>query len=98
MYLEQLDTWASIVGRDRLVVAQYETVRQAPQAWADHAWKTMGLDSIELRNVEKPSVTSRSSGWTWPDGLREVLIQHYQSQRAGLEKRWGIDTALWQNE
>lgn len=98
MYLQQLETWASIVGRERLLVSQYELVRTDPQAWADQTWRRIGLDPIKLQHTERASKTSRPSGWEWPDGLKSLLMEHYRSQRSGLEKKWGIDTSLWINQ
>ncbi len=95
MYLHQLETWASIVGRERLLVAQYETVRKNPQDWASHVWRVLDLQPVTLRNSKQRSETSRPTGWAWPDGLKSTLVEHYRPQRNGLEQKWGIDTSLW---
>lgn len=95
MYLQQLEAWARVLGRERLVVAQYEQVRTDPQAWADASWRALGLTPVPLTRATDASRTSRPTGWDWPDGLRSQVSALYRDQRAGLERHWNIDTSLW---
>lgn len=95
MYLEQLEAWSRVIGRERMLVDQYERIRKSPQAWVDKAWAAMGLNAVPLTNTAEASRTSRPTGWTWPSGLKSQLVDIYEGQRADLERLWNIDTSLW---
>lgn len=95
MYVEQLEAWANVVGRDRLLVGQYEALRQDPLPWMREVWDHLGLEPTTLTGVETPSVTSSSVEWEFPPGVEDQLRRVYSSQRPALQDRWNIDTDLW---
>lgn len=95
MYATQLDAWSRVLGVERIHVFQYEQVRANPQGELERAWRVLGLEPVELSQVDAASATSRPSGWDWPDGLSEHLRSAYEPQYAELESKWGIDAALW---
>lgn len=96
-YADQLDAWASFVGRDRLVVMVYEQVREDPQAYVDAVWSRMGLDPVPLAAVEQPSRSSSATDaeWVWPEGTREALALMYRGQARRLADDWGLDVTRW---
>jgi hypothetical protein len=96
MYADQLDAWAAIAGRERLIVFQYEVVKKDPQAAVDAVWRRLGLESVPLSGVEKPSSTTSSSDWEPTDDLRAGLTTLYRPQVERLTD-WGIDPTLWPN-
>lgn len=100
MYVQQLDTWARHVGDDRLVVLQYERVKDDPQAVTDRVWRRMGLDPVPLEHTERPSHMARGEiEWSVDDvpGLRDELIRAYAPQLDELADLWDVDVARWTN-
>ena len=94
-YADQLAVWAHHVGRDRLRVMVYETVRADPQAYADDVWRALGLDPVPLQDVDSASGSSSQADWEWPDGLRESLEVLYAPQVSRLADDWGLDVSVW---
>ena len=94
-YADQLDTWASFVGRDRLHVMVYEQVRDDPQAAVDAVWRRLGLDPVPLAAVDVRSRSSSDADWDWPEGTREALRVMYRPQARRLADDWGLDVSAW---
>ncbi|GAA1141182.1 sulfotransferase [Nocardioides aquiterrae] len=98
-YADQLDMWASFVGRERLVVMVYERVRADPQGAVDAVWARMGLDPVPLAAVEAPSRSSSAdqAEWDWPEGTRDGLRVLYRPQARRLAQDWGLDVDAWES-
>jgi hypothetical protein len=98
-YADQLDMWASFVGRDRLHVMVYEQVRADPQAYVDDVWRELGLAPVPLGDVEEPSRSSSAvdATWAWPEGTREALQVLYRPQARRLARDWGLDVRAWES-
>jgi hypothetical protein len=94
-YADQLAAWAHHVGRERIQVLVYETVRADPQTAAADVWGSLGLEPVPLRDVETASSSSSQADWDWPDGLRESLRVLYAPQVARLADEWGLDLSAW---
>jgi hypothetical protein len=94
-YADQLAAWAHHVGRERMRVMVYETVRATPQAFADQVWRDLGLEPVPLRDVHSASGSSSVAGWDWPEGLKESLQVLYAPQVVRLEDDWGLDLTPW---
>lgn len=94
-YADQLAMWAHAVGRERLVVMVYEQVRRAPQASVDAVWHRLGRASVPLQDVDRPSRSSSSAGWTPPDGLVDSLRVLYRPQVRRLAEEWSLDVSGW---
>jgi hypothetical protein len=94
-YADQLAMWARHVGRERMHVMVFESVRAEPQAAADAVWSLLGLDPVELRDVDEASGSSSRAGWDWPEGLQESLRVLYAPQVARLADEWGLDVSGW---
>lgn len=97
LYADQLDVWASFVGRERLRVMIYEQVREDPQSAVDAVWRGLGLDPVPLSGVEERSRSSSSAEWTWPEGTREALQVLYRPQARRLGDDWGLDVSAWES-
>lgn len=95
MYADQLEMWAAAVGRDRLHVLVYESVRESPQSTLDHLWSLMGLDPVRLDHVDEASGSSSRADWSWPEGLRESLVALYRPQLSRLADDWDLDLSAW---
>lgn len=96
-YADQLDTWASFVGRDRLHVMVYEEVCEDPQSTLDEVWRLLGLDPVPLARVEERSRSSSRAGWEWPEGTRDALRVMYRPQARRLADDWGLDVSRWES-
>jgi hypothetical protein len=96
-YADQLDTWASFVGRERLVVMVYELVREDPQTYVDEVWRQIGVESVPLTAVDAPSRSSSAADadWQWPEGMRQALQVLYRPQAQRLAGDWGLDVSPW---
>ena len=94
-YADQLDVWASFVGRERLTVMIYEQVRTDPQGAVDAVWTRLGLDPVPLAEVEAPSRSSSAdeAEWDWPEGMRDALRVLYRLQARRLADDWGLDVS-----
>lgn len=97
-YADQLAVWAHHVGRERMRVMVYETVRADPQAYADAVWASLGLGSVPLSGVESASGSSSRADWDWPEGLKESLEVLYAPQVSRLADEWGLDLSVWQRD
>lgn len=98
-YADQLDVWASFVGRERLTVMVYERVREDPQAAVDAVWARLGLGPVPLAAVEEPSRSSSAdrADWEWPEGMRDALRVLYRPQARRLAEDWGLDVDAWES-
>ncbi len=94
-YADQLDMWAQAVGRDRMHVMVYETVRRDPQGTVDSLWRLLGLDPVPLRDVGRESSSSSRADWEWTPGLKESLQTLYRPQAERLTRDWGLDVSAW---
>lgn len=96
-YADQLDYWAAAVGRDRMHVMVYESVRTDPQAAVDVLWRRLGLDPVPLSGSDEPSRSSSREDWEWLPGLRETLAHLYRPQAERLTRDWGLDVSSWRS-
>lgn len=98
-YADQLDTWASQVGRDRMVVQLYEEIVDDPQAGVERVWSRLGLDPVSLADIDRPSRSSSrpEADWAWPEGMQEALRALYRPQAARLADDWGLDVSRWES-
>jgi hypothetical protein len=94
-YADQLAMWAAQVGRERLHVMVYESVRTDAQAAVDGVWERLGLEPIPLHDVEEASGSSSRADWDWPEGLEESLRTLYAPQVERLTSDWGLDLDVW---
>lgn len=94
-YADQLEAWATAVGRDRVHVMVYEVVRRDPQAAVDEVWRLIGVDPVPLAEVERASGSSSQAEWDWTPGLKESLQVMYRPQAERLAKDWGLDVSAW---
>lgn len=94
-YADQLAMWAHHVGRERLQVMVFEDVRRDPQRVVDLVWQRLGLSSVALRDVDRPSRSSSHATWEPPDGLVESLEVLYGPQVRRLADDWGLDLGSW---
>lgn len=97
MYADQLDVWASAIGRERLLVFQFEAVRDDPAPAVGRVWSMLGLEPVALQDIERRSHNVSRAAWEWPEGLREHLVQLYRPQLTRLADGYGIDPGLWRN-
>lgn len=96
-YADQLDLWASFVGRERLTVMIYEEILEDPEAAVHGIWKAMDLEPVELEHVHKPSRTSSQAEWDWPAGAREALRDLYRRQADRLSAEWDLPVERWKS-
>lgn len=94
-YLPQLEEWSAAVGRNRMLVLQYEAVVLNTAPAVAQAWERMGLDPAPL------ILPTRSARPQSADGVKDgrvtgerALARLVASQRKGLED-WGMDFDLW---
>ena len=94
-YAAQLEMWAHHVGRSRLHVMVYESVRTDPQGAVDAVWAKLGLAPVPLQDVDRPSRSSSQASWTPPTGLLDSLEVLYRPQVRRLVDDWGLDLSTW---
>ncbi|QIK76471.1 sulfotransferase [Nocardioides piscis] len=94
-YADQLAMWAHHVGRSRLRVMVYESVRVDPQAAVDAVWSRLGLAPVPLHDVDRPSRSSSQATWTPPEGLLDSLRVLYRPQVRRLIEDWDLDVTTW---
>ena len=94
-YADQLAMWRHFVGAQRMTVIVYETVRRDPQAAVDAVWRGLGLGSVPLQEVDRPSRSSSHASWEPPEGLVESLRVLYRPQAQRLAEEWGLDVSTW---
>lgn len=101
MYATQLDAWTSVFPRDRFFVRQYERVVADPRSAVARVWGMLGLEPVELRDLDRPSPTSTTRAeediWEKLPGLRSRLAEVYEPEVRRLGHAWGIDRELWPN-
>ncbi len=95
MYADQLDMWAAAVGRERMQVLVYETVRDDPQGAVDSLWRALGVDPVPLHDTARESASSSRADWAWSPGVRETLQVLYRPQVKRLATDWGLDVSRW---
>jgi len=94
-YADQLDLWASFVGRDRMHVLIYEEAANDPQAAVNQLWKALDLGPVELTGTEEKSSSTSRRPWEWPEGMKEALTVMYRPQSRRLIDDWGLDLSSW---
>jgi hypothetical protein len=94
-YADQLDMWAAAVGRERMHVLVYESVREDPQAAVDGLWRAIGVAPMPLRDVARESGSTSRADWDWMPGLEESLRVLYRPQVKRLATDWGLDVSSW---
>ena len=94
-YADQLAMWAHHLGRERMVVMVYESVRRSPQPAVDAVWSRLGVTPVTLSDVDRPSRSSSQASWEPPAGLVESLEVLYRPQVARLGREWGLDLSEW---
>jgi hypothetical protein len=97
MYADQLDVWAESISRDRLVIMQYEVLREDPQPAVDTVWRRLGIDPVPLEKIDSPSLSSSKAAWQPPDGMIDALVSLYRRQVDRLARNWNIDPTKWPN-
>jgi hypothetical protein len=96
MYASQLEAWAAAVGRERMMVFQYEAVRADPVSAVESVWSRLGLNPVPLVEVDRPSrVSTASDVWQLPASMAEQLCVLYRGEVERLTQNWGIDPGLW---
>lgn len=96
MYASQLDLWARHFPPERIVVLQYETLREDPRPALARVWRALRLDPVDVETSPEPTWNStRGSAWSAPPGLIAQLRVLYAPEVAAVAARWGIDPALW---
>jgi hypothetical protein len=96
MYASQLDAWAAVLGRERLMVFQYEAVCADPVSAVEAVWRRLGLDPVRLVDIDRPSRVSTSPDvWQLPSAMAEQLRVLYRREIERLSHEWGIDPGLW---
>ena len=85
-------------GRERMQVMVFEAVRNDPQAAVDAVWTRLGVPSVSLRDVERPSGSSSRASWTPPEGLLASLEVVYRPQVRRLVEDWGLDVSTWSTQ
>ena len=94
-YADQLAMWAHHVGRPRLHVMVYESVRTDPQRAVDEVWALLEVEPVPLQDVDRPSRSSSQASWTPPEGLLDSLEVLYRPQVRRLVDDWGLDLSAW---
>ncbi len=97
-YADQLAMWAHHLGRSRLQVMVYESVRADPQTAVDEVWAKLGLAPVPLLDVDRPSRSSSQASWTPPEGLIASLEVLYRPQVRRLADDWGLDLSTWSTQ
>jgi hypothetical protein len=98
MYADQLDAWARVVGRHRLRVLVYESVRDHPESACQEVWRWLGMDPVPLATIGTLSKTAADHmSWDWPEGLKATLTALYSPQVRRLRDDWQLDVSPWQN-
>jgi hypothetical protein len=97
-YADQLDGWARVVGRERMLVLGFETARDDPATACGQMWDRVGLAPVELKRVDEPSgSSSKHEDWRWPEGLQDQLVHLYADQVRRVRDDWGVDVSRWRN-
>lgn len=107
MYADQLDAWARVTRRERLVVMTFEEAVRDPQSACDRMWTAMGVDPVAIGNADEPTDLLRNNptkhavrgrgDWQWPETLKDQLLHLYAPQVRRLRDDWGIDVSSWRN-
>jgi hypothetical protein len=95
MYADQLAVWEHEVGRDNMIVWQYERAVRDPQAAMDEVCKRLRIDSRRINDARVPRGSSTSGLWQPDPDMLDTLRIAYSAQRARLADEWGFDPALW---
>ena len=98
MYAAQLDAWTAVLPGERLIVIQYEKLRRNPQHYADLVWSRLGLRSVPLEEITRPSGSSTVPETWAPEnypGVIRALQGMYRPDAERLANRFDIDLALW---
>jgi hypothetical protein len=100
MYATQLAVWADVVGRDNLMVFQYEAIADRPDAAVEQVWARLGLEPVDMGDPYQPSRTTsdRTGPWQLPEDMRSNLTTLYHHDMVQLASSWGFDLDLWGNE
>jgi hypothetical protein len=106
MYATQLDAWTSVFPADRLIVIQYEKLRENPQYYTDLVWKRIGLEPVTVTNVDKRVSTTDTERWRKNYGIApwspsdyphvvRALQRVYREDAERLANQFDIDLGLW---
>lgn len=90
-YLPQLEAWAAAIGRERMLVLQYEAVVEDPQAAADVVWSRLGVGSVPLTTEV---LRSPEFGTDEVVEVDRALANSIRPHLGGLEG-WGVDLERW---
>ena len=98
MYAAQLDAWTAFLPEERFIVIQYEKLRRDPQHYADLVWSRLGLKSVHLDEIARPSGSSTvKETWVpedYPSVVRALQLM-YRPDAERLANRFDIDLGLW---
>jgi hypothetical protein len=98
MYADQLDVWATFVGRDRLLVMTYEWAVNEPQAACDRVWSAVGLEPAAIQTgVTRIRNSTAGNEWSWSDGMQTAVTRLYAPHVDRLANDWGMDVSPWAN-
>lgn len=97
-YADQLAMWRHHLGRERMCVMVYETVRDKPQDAVEAVWARLGVAPVPLRDVNLPSRSSSQASWQPPEGLLDSLGVLYRPQVRRLVDDWGLDLSGWSTQ
>jgi hypothetical protein len=96
MYATHLDVWAGVFGPDRMLVLQYEVVREDPAPAVGAVLGRLGLQPVQLAGVDHASATSTDVADEAPlPGLDDALRRVYGAEVDRVAEIWGIDLSRW---
>ena len=100
MYFDQLEHWSRAVGREKILVIQYEKMREDPERELLPFWSCLGLAPPLLKDLDVPSsFSATNSEWTTGKAtmrsFEKGLSRIYAAERGSLASEYGIDPTLW---
>lgn len=92
-YLDFLQIYADIIGRDKLLVLQTEQLIQDAEAWS----RVYGF--LELETLPPPSALERANSMPREQPVEDAtlaeLAAHFAPHNAALARHYDLDLSLW---
>ena len=106
MFATQLAAWTSVLPVERFIVIQYEKLREKPQHYTDLVWRRIGLEPVQLTDVDRRRGSTNTPKWRRNYGLEawlpedhpqvvRALQQIYRPDAERLASSFDIDLDLW---